>query len=204
MTFYGDENLDLTIIASGYVRSERYCRYSDEQDREEDKQAFVISMERLAGISSHWELLLNGLVGVVDTGGIQIISLPVVSAEVFSIILSVAHELYDDVPEELELGALTLLAKASIQYSLLTVLRPWVGNWPACLGVRQGYLPRDSDEQMDFVTIYRWIWVAYAFGLPDVMSAMTFKMAYTTQWIGRPITLPPTIYGTFLAGAFLS
>ena len=161
-------------------------------------------MERLAGISSHWELLLNGLVGVVDTGGIQIISLPVVSAEVFSIILSVAHELYDDVPKELELGALTLLAKASIQYSLLTVLRPWVGNWLACLGVRQGYLLRDSDEQMDFVTIYRWIWVAYAFGLPDVISAMTFKMAYTTQWIGRPITLPPTIYGTFLAGAFQS
>ena len=181
------------------MRQGRYSRYSDETDREEETHAFVVSMERLVGISPEWDLLLSGLIGVVDTGGVQVITLPLAAAEVFHIILAIAHELHDEIPKELGLNELTLVAKASLKYNILSLLRPWVSNWLRRLGVGGGQLPDAADDPMEFLTMYRWMWVSYAFGLPDIMSSMTFKLAYVSKWIGRPNMLPASIYGKFSA-----
>lgn len=193
--YYGKAGQDLTIIASGYARPSQYGRFTDETDRDEETHAFVVSMECLVGVSSHWELLLNGLTGVVDTACIQVISLPVLSVEAFSILLSIAHGQPEKVPKKLELSTLALVGKASIQYSMLSLLQPWVDNWVARLESELDQSSEDAECQDDFVTIYWWIWVSYAFGLTNVMSSMTFKMAYTTKWIGRRSMLPPTVYG---------
>lgn len=114
--------------------------------------------------------------------------LPEDDPEALKVVLLIAHLRFKEVPKTLEFALLVEMAKIVDKYDLVSLLRPWSGQWIAPHG---GKLTQEGFEG--------WSWVAWTFGMRDEWCTVAnhLWLHWEPLRIRALTTLSPGLKGMF-------
>ncbi|OAA62866.1 hypothetical protein SPI_04406 [Niveomyces insectorum RCEF 264] len=140
-------------------------------------ESFAVSSAAMARACKPWDRMLNGSFGEARTDHPKIFDFTEDGATALTIIMSIIHFQFSNVPQSVELPTLADLARLTDKYMLTTLVAPWLKAWIDRL--------RPTVEQPENGP--SWLWIAWEYGLADVFNKVSHNICQATElWCVHP------------------